>query len=301
MLKLSFISSNDQIRKEELQDKIRTITEFLNDLKNIENCFSRLWAESLTEICALLYIENPIITLLPKEIKCENYVPLCLKLIEIRSQLQERMIDIEEKTIDLWNARFDIPDTDQPKENSFNIFRNKTDDVIGLDPNLIFTPDPQLPTTPKPTTPMDPFDWEGLIPLGPASPSPPLPVVYEKTINYTSLFKLKITLISFPILFEKSRIQVEQLASKTQNTRFVITFKDGKQTKYHCSKPEKFYMQLKKIFDEKKYDLNTIGIIDSNQILVDFMKTNVNNSLPIIEEEYHIKEKRLLISIILEK
>ncbi|CAF4624083.1 unnamed protein product, partial [Didymodactylos carnosus] len=59
-------------------------------------------------------------------------------------------------------------------------------------------------------------------------------------------------------------------------------------------------MQLKKIFDEKKYDLNTIGIIDSKQILIDFMKTNVNNSLPIIEEEYHIKEKRLLISIILE-
>ncbi|CAF1111410.1 unnamed protein product [Didymodactylos carnosus] len=93
---------------------------------------------------------------------------------------------------------------------------------------------------------------------------------------------------------------VEQLASKTQNTRFAITFKDGKQTKYHCSKPEKFYMQLKKIFDEKKYDLNTIDIIDPNQILVDFMKTNVNNSLPIIEEEYHIKEKRLLIRIILE-
>ncbi|CAF1352378.1 unnamed protein product, partial [Didymodactylos carnosus] len=182
----------------------------------------------------------------------------------------ERMIDIEEKTIDLWNARFDIPYTDQPKENSFNIFRNKTDDVMSPDPNPIFTPDRQSSTTPKRTTPID-------------------------------LFKLKITLISFSILFEKSRIQVEQLASKTQNTRFAITFKDGKQTKYHCGKPEKFYMQLKKIFDEKKYDLNTIGIIDPNQILVDFMKTNVNNSLPIIEEEYHIKEKRLLISIILEK
>ncbi|CAF4597733.1 unnamed protein product, partial [Didymodactylos carnosus] len=142
---------------------IRTITEFLNDLKNIENCLSRRWAESLTEIYALLYIENPIITLLPKEIKYENYVPLYLKLIEIRSQLQEQMIDIEEKTIDLWNARFDIPDTDQPKENSFNIFRNKTDDVMGPDPNLIFTPDLQSPTTPKLTTPIDPFGWDDLL------------------------------------------------------------------------------------------------------------------------------------------
>ncbi|CAF4800538.1 unnamed protein product, partial [Rotaria sp. Silwood2] len=40
--------------------------------------------------------------------------------------------------------------------------------------------------------------------------------------------------------------------------------------------------------------------IDPNQVLLDFMKVNVNDSLPIIESEYRVMEKDLLIRIILE-
>ena len=69
ILKLSFIHCNNQTKKEELQATIRTITEFLNDLKNIENFLARQWAQSLTETCEILSITNPIVALLPKRHK----------------------------------------------------------------------------------------------------------------------------------------------------------------------------------------------------------------------------------------
>ncbi|CAF5130369.1 unnamed protein product, partial [Rotaria sp. Silwood1] len=133
----SLIPSNDQTIKEEFQSKIRMITEFLNDLKDIEDLLAGQWTQSFVEICEYLRIDNLIVKLIPKEIKCENYVPLCLKPIDIRSQLQERTIDIEEKTIDLWSTRFDISDINQSNENSFQIFRNKNDDFLPIMSNSI--------------------------------------------------------------------------------------------------------------------------------------------------------------------
>ncbi|CAF4029810.1 unnamed protein product [Rotaria sordida] len=134
ILKSSFISSQDQTKKEEFQDKIRIITEFLNDLKDAEDLLASQWAQSFAETCEYLRVENPIIKLIPKEIKCENYVALSLKFIEIRSQLQE-------KTNDRWNARFDISDINQSNENSFQIFRNKNDDFLHIDSNSILSLD----------------------------------------------------------------------------------------------------------------------------------------------------------------
>ncbi|CAF1212894.1 unnamed protein product [Rotaria sp. Silwood1] len=308
ILKSWFILSNDQPEKEKLQAKIRTITEFLNDLKDVEHRLDGQWAKSFAETCEILSIENSIVSLIPKEIKCENYVPLCLKFIQIRSQLQEQVIGIEEKIINIWNARFDVPNTDQRKENSFNVFRNKDDDILRFNATSNPTTDSQPSATPEPTTTNTGLiDWLKIIDI-PNVPDEALrpsavssQVVYERTINYTSLFKLKITSISLPLsgIFEKSRTQVEQAVSKTSNMRFTITFTDGKQLKYHC-KPDRLYIRLKSIFDERRYDLNAIGIIDPNQILVDFMKTTVNNFLPIIETEYYITEKTLLTPIILE-
>ena len=264
ILKLSFISSNDQT-------KIRMITEFLNDLKDIEDSLARQWADSLSETCGILCIENPIITLLPKEIKCKNYIPLCLKLIEIRSQLQEQMIDMEEKIVDLWNPHFDNQDTNQSNENSFQLFRDKDDTLLSF--NTIETPSADL------------IDWWEIIDIP----------------SNSHVFRVKVTSISLPpsLLFEKCRIQAEQWASKTANPRLVFTLKDGTQGKYLC-RPEKFYEKFKKIFEEKKYDYNTIAIIDSNQLFVDFINTNGKNSVPIIESEYHVVDKQLLISILLE-
>ncbi|CAF3231564.1 unnamed protein product [Rotaria sp. Silwood2] len=260
MLKLSFIPSNDEIKKEEFQDRIEKITEFLNDVKNEERFMETEWTKSFSETCAILCIESPIIQFIPMEIKCENYVPLCLKFIEIRSQLQERMINIEEKTVKLWSARFDIPDADRSKENSFLIFRNKDDDFVDFNANSRPPLDRQQSLIVDTIgTSTNSIDWWQIVdlpnvPVEPAKPANvPSETVYEETIHYTPIFKLKIKSISLPpsALFESSQTQLEQLKSKSSNSRFAITFKDGKQLKYHC-KPEKFYIQLKKAFDEKK-------------------------------------------------
>ncbi|CAF3861087.1 unnamed protein product [Rotaria sordida] len=308
ILKSSFISSQDQTKKEEFQDKIRIITEFLNDLKDAEDLLASQWSQSFVETCEYLRIENPIIKLIPKEIKCENYVALCLKFIEIRSQLQEQTINIEEKTNDLWNSRFDISDINQSNENSFQIFRNKNDDFLHIDSNSILSLDFLPLSSPQLTdTTTDSINWldifDNLI-TSTETQEPQhflLQSIHERKINYTSLFKLKLTsiLLSPSVLFENSRIQAEQLTSKMPNTRFVITYLDGKQERYLC-KPEKFYEQLKKIFEKKKYNSNTIVIIDSNQVFIDFMTKTINSSLSSIETEYHIVEKTLLIPIVLE-
>ncbi|CAF5087965.1 unnamed protein product, partial [Rotaria sp. Silwood1] len=193
--------------------------------------------------------------LIPKEIKCENYVPLCLKPIDIRSQLQERTIDIEEKTIDLWSTRFDISDINQSNENSFQIFRNKNDDFLPIMSNSISSLDFPSSSSPQTTiTTTNSIDWLDIFD-NPNIPTEILKSEYlpSRSINYTSLSKLKLTLISLTpsTLFENNQKQAEQLATKVLNTRFIITYLDGKQNKYLC-KPERLYGQLKKIFDEKK-------------------------------------------------
>ncbi|CAF3824124.1 unnamed protein product, partial [Rotaria sp. Silwood1] len=299
----SLISSNDQTIKEEFQSKIRMITEFLNDLKDIEDLLAGQWTQSFVEICEYLRIDNLIVKLIPKEIKCENYVPLCLKLIDIRSQLQERTIDIEEKTIDLWSVRFDISNINQSNENSFQIFRNKNDDFLPIMSNSISSLDFPSSSSPQTTiTTTNPIDWLDIFDNS-NIPTEILKSEYfpSRSINYKSLSKLKLTLISLTpsTLFENSQKQAEQLATKVPNIRFIITYLDGKQNKYLC-KPERLYGQLQKIFDEKKYDPNTIAIIDSNQVCIDFMTKNINNLLPSTEAEYRVIEKSLLIPIVLE-
>ena len=139
ILKSAFSSSNNQTNKEEFRDKIRIITRFLNDLKHIEDSLAHQWVQSLTEACEILCIENPIINLLSKEIKCKNSIPICLKLIEIRFRLQEQMIDIEEKILDLWNPHFDNQDTNQSNENSFQLFRCKNDTLLSFNANQTST------------------------------------------------------------------------------------------------------------------------------------------------------------------
>ncbi|CAF3815136.1 unnamed protein product, partial [Rotaria magnacalcarata] len=315
-----YLFSCDQIKKEEYQAQTRSITELLNDFKDIEDFVERESSKSLIETCRVLSIESPILALISEEIKCENYVPICLKLIEIRSKLQEKIINIEEQTTSLWNARLDSPVTDQSKENSFNLFRKK--DNIDDNDFLRFDSEPDshhesdIPIIPEIKDPFqNVFDWLSpdlsidelanpkLVPSqsnpGEATSEPVPPEPYRP--ESASLLQLNIKLTSSPAstLFTNCQDQLAQKSAKTPNKRFSIPFKDGKLGKYMCG-PEKFYEKLKSIFTEKKYDSETLAIIDRNQIFIDFMAEKKNNILPVIEEEYSIIEKSLLIPIILE-
>ncbi|CAF4026337.1 unnamed protein product, partial [Rotaria sordida] len=108
-------------KTEQLQSTVRTITEFLNALKEIEDTLLQQSSQSLIQICEYLRIENAIVSLIPSEIECENYVQFAIKLIEIRSRLQEQTIDIEEQNEAKWNDNFN--DQSNEQENTENVFR----------------------------------------------------------------------------------------------------------------------------------------------------------------------------------
>ncbi|CAM4874703.1 unnamed protein product [Rotaria socialis] len=292
----SFIPSDNQNNKDELQNNIQTITEFLTDLKATEDMLASQWAQSFVETCEYLSIENSITKLIPKEIKCENYVPLCMQLIEIRTLLQERTIDIEEKTVELWNCRFDIPVTDRLNNNNFQLFRNRNDDLPSSDP------DPSVVSQITPLNLFDMLDDDGFVAPGePKLPIEPSPYIPKSIFNSSALFKFEIKPISLSpsVLFENSRTHANELASKESSKDFDLILKDGKTEKYRY-RPEKLYGNLQKIFKTKKYDFNTTAIIAPDHVLVNFTETNETEALPIIEAKYRVVDKNLLIPVVLE-
>jgi hypothetical protein len=306
ILTSSYIPSRDQTNKEEFQGKIRTINEFLNDLKGVEVVLADQYAQSLSETCKVLEIENPVLALIPKEIKCENYVSLCLKLIEVRSQLQERTIDIEEKKVVLWNARFDIANVEPQAKLIFDVFRNKDDDTEDNDNADRRGKDGPMPMPPTP----HPTDSNGSLldclvtdygfnPRVVARTELPEPTWTSfGTISNTALANLKIKsiILSPSTLFEASQTQATA-TSKLANAKFQITFLDGTLKRSVC-KPEKFYAQLKKILDEKKIDLNSMVVIDPHRMSVDFTLENVDKTPPTMEAEYRVVERASLIAVI---
>ncbi|CAF3642885.1 unnamed protein product [Rotaria socialis] len=225
MLDRSFILFDDPAMKDELQGKIRTITEFPDDLKNVEDLLAGQWSQYFVDTCQHLCIENGILALLPREMKCENYVSLCLKRIDLQSRLQERTIDIEEKPNDLWSARLDISDTSQSNENSFQVFRNKNDDFLQMDANAI--PSVGLSFLSTFSHPTGPIDWLDMLDnvIVATEPSKPLHSL-SHSISYKSLFQLKISFVSLSpsVLFENSRAQAEKSTLKT--ARFSLIFLD---------------------------------------------------------------------------
>ncbi|CAF4777612.1 unnamed protein product, partial [Rotaria sp. Silwood2] len=109
------IDYNNDVDK--IQKTIQTITEFLNELKIIENRLQQQSTQSLIETCEYLAIENPILSWIPHRIKCENYVDLYMHLIRTRSKLQEKKFNIEEQKMKLWDENFNS-DEQQDKQGS---------------------------------------------------------------------------------------------------------------------------------------------------------------------------------------
>ncbi|CAF5108871.1 unnamed protein product, partial [Rotaria sp. Silwood1] len=99
------ISYNENI--DVLQSHMQQINQLLDDLKSIEDILLRQSTESLRSISENMRINNEILMLIPKEIKCENYISLSIYLNQVKSILQERKINIEKKAAHLWQENFD--------------------------------------------------------------------------------------------------------------------------------------------------------------------------------------------------
>jgi hypothetical protein len=272
------IEYNNDIDK--IQSTIQTITEFLNELKTIEDTLLQQSAQSLREICGHVTINNAILIWLPERIKCENYVALNIHLIRTRSILQERKVNIEEKETKLWNENFNLY---EPQTSRFHQYLNPEDEtqIINESDDWILLP-------------IDPEELNSNI----IHENNSIDVVSHE---YLSLIELNLKLVpctSSPFIeqIHKHREEVQiELIPLNKAQKFTIKHPDGQSVKHLC-KTEKFFEQLKKTFDEKKYNLDMFAVVGTDEIFVDFTNTNYR-PLHLTSSEYHITEKQFLFQV----
>jgi hypothetical protein len=279
--KLNLTDENLEVDK--IQLTIHEITEFLNELKKIENTLLQHSTQSLREICEYVAIESSILSLIPDAIKCEHYVSLNIHLIQMRSILQERTIDIQEKETKIWSEKFDIQVDNQQQTNRYQIYLNPT---ISDDRNLnnngkdewtfpsmeTDVIDPELETEPRLEVP------ENIEP--------------ETTIECKSFFKLTVRFVpsTSSTLVEEVYKQKHSILPTTKAQKFTLKHPDGKITSHLC-KCENLVENLQKTCADKKYDLDIFVVIDQSQIVVDFSR------LQRMSSEYYIIEKAQVIEI----
>ena len=228
---------------EKLQLKIEEMNQLLNDLKSIEDTLLQQSNQSLKQTCEHVDVKNNILNLIPEEIKCENYISLSIYLNQIQSILQERKINIEEKTNQLWNENFDSNQDEQHfKQN--NRYRNRN-----------YT---KLNNYSRNISIYDQLDEEEIAP------------------QYSSLFLLNINTIPITSFKNILRNNDQQITVK-KIKKFVITHPDGKIQSFMW-KIDNLYEELQKLFKDKSYDWNTYAIIDSNRISIDLTRNKTEST-----------------------
>ncbi|CAF3675518.1 unnamed protein product [Rotaria sp. Silwood1] len=259
---------------DDLQSHIQHINQFLYDLKSIEDILLQQSNESLRLTCTNMGVDNDIATLIPEEIKCENYISLTIYLNQVQSILQERKINIEEKTAHLWEENFhsDRNEQDIIEKNRYHRYLHgklETQSDYSMNSFNSDDSDNEDDTTDEPDI-----------------------------LQYSSLFQLhinRVPITSFKQVSERNDQQAQQVGPLKKVQKFVITHPDGKSQSCLC-KCDNLYEQLRKTFKERKYDSNTYAVVDNNRILFDL--TNDNNPLPMpLPVEYCIVEKAMLLSI----
>ncbi|CAF3121404.1 unnamed protein product [Rotaria socialis] len=293
---------------DKIQITIQTITEFLNDLKAIEDTLLQQSAQSLIETCeilAILTIDNPIRSWIPHKIKCENYVDLYIHLIRTRSKLQEQKFNIEEQKMKLWDENLNS-DEQQDKQGSRlhqYIDPQYNSQISNENQNSKESTDWKLPVPDANGLISDFTDKDNIPNIDrPVDQTQIKPKeLVDKDIQYTSLmtFNLKSVPCTSSVFFQQIHKYREEpsiesaIGNKAQ--KFTIVH-PNRESKTYLWRFEKFSEELKKLFVGKKYDHNLFVVVDKNEIFVDFTKDNYclqNQSIL----EYHIIEKQFLIQI----
>lgn len=444
----SFLLETIEESKEELDGKMRVITDLLEELKEVQEDLARQSSKPFASTCKFWGLESLILGLIPEEVKCENYVPLCVKLIEIRSRLQEKSIAIQERNEELWTpypvsseiqVRHDVEnqhetdyvvrtetqvekrhsnvdvhqhlapslstlrDFDDDEDKLTNLVRfssqledsemNKKKQEDLLDDQNDFTDfdenEDMLKDLPELSSTFEEVDEnnsnylaqhqiksddfsidEGNIENVTYSHSitefndieedevrnvdlselnlqifgehhdqhenpvqltssiendetnenrTQLPVLnqlepenfkinenetVEEFVNYPQsylphLFKLKLTLIALQpsIVFAKTQDIVRKLNSNEMIKSFKITFADGTTENKLSGGRERIYNKLKTAFEEKRYSVDSMAIVDSLDLFVDHSKVVADGTLPRVDATYRVVKKTDLMSV----
>ncbi|CAF2244296.1 unnamed protein product [Rotaria magnacalcarata] len=300
-----FNLTNEDLQIDELQSIVQQITAFSNELKAIENTLLQQSAKSLREICEFVAVENPILQLIPNTIKCEHYVSLNIYLIQLRSILQERTINIQERERKIWSENLDLQcdNQQQTKEvNRYQVYLNPTTTVDNNQTGNEIDEWPLLLTETDKLTDNDKDKGRNTIDPEP-EPVEIEPVRITKRVIssvYRSLFKLKIQFVplTYSTLVQKLHVQehpiLSTLATKAQ--KYSLKYPDGRKPSSHLCKSEKLFENLKKAFSENRYDPETFAVIDQSQIVIDFI--NAGNRVPrSMSPEYSIIERTHLVDL----
>ncbi|CAF5023623.1 unnamed protein product [Rotaria sp. Silwood1] len=252
-------------------------------------------SQSLVEICLYLAIENPIVALVPSEIRCENYVPLNIHLVRLRSVLQEKKVNIEEKTIRLWQEQTnEQEETDKSHFQSYSTLDDPSHFSEYEEDNTQSIP--SSPSVAKENT-IDEIDS-----VHACSSSSQQEIAedshLEEPLVYSSLFTFDMRLVpcsSLNFLQQLHQFRMEGTAEGiniTKAQKFTITHPDGT-TSGFMYKVDKFQERLRKIFGDYHYDHGQYVLIDKNEIFFDFNKDEFHSS-QISSVTYRIVERKHL-------
>ncbi|UJR07444.1 hypothetical protein I4U23_011730 [Adineta vaga] len=250
---------------DKIQTMIDMITQLLNDLKNSKDIFLQQSSKSFVETCLHCTIESSILQWIPSEIRCENYVPLNIHLVRLRSTLQEQKVNLKEKTIILWQEY-----TNLQEETHSLPYSHLHDRLYNVE--IDDTSDQSVPSSPPIINQFDFF-----------------------RIHVRSLFKLQIKQIpssSLTFFQELNQYQMEErteILLPTKAYKFTINYPDGGTG--FLTKVEKVKERLRKIFDDHRYNREQYVLIDKNEISVD------SDSTQITCLDYRIVERKDLITI----
>ncbi|CAF1366374.1 unnamed protein product, partial [Adineta steineri] len=301
------IEYNDHVEK--LKSTIHMISEFLNDLRSIEISLFEQSTQSLPKTCEYVAIESPILSWIPSEIRCENYVSLSIHLIRCRSILEEKLVNIQEKQNILWTEEIDENQNPIESKNTFlNYLNNKEDNSQdGFAINLIGESGFNLPTT----TMGDNYHWNYVNHLLDQDDQKTMKTTIDneeikqdeiikdvETINCPTLYTMQIISLSFalsPWFDLLNQLKISNVEEEEKAKSVSIIHPDEKKTS-HLLRKKKLFEQLQKIFKDKGYSSQTLIPVDKYHIGLDL--NDDNPSLPRdFPLEYSILQRTSLIEV----
>lgn len=301
-------SENEPI--ETLKANIQTVTDLLNELREVEETLCDRSHLPLAETCGYISIDEKLLQLVPSSLKCENYVALSIHLIRTRATLQEQVLNIEERGTNRWYESFeDTRINETAGQNKFHEFLNPPHQVVpqkneGVDLMGDFNWDlPPGVTTTDEQNMVDTDVFEGVERRAPLQKQEsvlqevPIPnntqVLVKEQLDYATTSELELKVIPMPA-GPSANAAVGEINEKAQ--RFSVKLPNGTLSPIVC-KRDRLFDQLKKIFNVNRIDPKEKVVIDKTSIFVDL---NGNNSPPARETclEYFIVDASSLFQVV---
>ena len=315
-LTIRFIQPSLQNEIENLETLKQTVTEFLNEIKSVEDKLRQQRSLPLVTVCAQISVNSPLATEIPNEIKCENYFPFATSLIDARLRLEELGVPLnDEQTTALEqffnddflqpsseNDRVDLEDLEQRMDEFLSEFKNNERTFQQRRTLSLATVCEQtLVNSPIAAKIPIVIKCENYIPFVikmmslPSLIRPSTGSLFELNVQSTSLTGSNL----LGKIREKEQKTKTDLSSVPNLSRFSIIYGD-EAPKRIAMRTENIYQRLKIAFEEKGCTSNEFVIVNQDQIFVDFLSTNTTQSSLCLSSEYHIIPRTSLISLILQ-